>query len=105
MFLMKQCPVKKYMKGKIFMKIKDGYILSTIAGENVVLPSGNDLDLRRMISLNDSGRFLWEQLQEEKSEDDLLNAVVANYENVNTEEVKEFISAFIDSLRENNLLA
>ncbi|MBR4109315.1 MAG: PqqD family protein [Oscillospiraceae bacterium] len=87
------------------MKIKEGYIISTVAGENVVLPTGDDLDLSVMITLNDSAKFLWEQLQEEKTEEGLLQAVVANFENVDQEEVKKFISEFVKSLKEHDFLA
>lgn len=87
------------------MKIKEGYIISTVAGENVVLPTGDELDLSIMITLNDSGKFLWEQLQEDKSEEDLLQAVVANYEDVDQEEAKKFISDFVGHLKEYDLLA
>lgn len=87
------------------MKIKDGYIISTVAGENVVLPTGDDLDMSIMITLNDSGKFLWEQLQDDKTEEDLLQAVVANYEDVDQEEAKRFIADFVGYLREYDLLA
>lgn len=87
------------------MKIKEGYIISTIAGENVVLPSGDELDLSVMITLNDSAKFLWEQLQEEKTEEDLLQAVIANFEDADQDEVKKFISEFVMSLKEHDFLA
>lgn len=87
------------------MKIKDGYIISTVAGENIVLPSGDELDLSVMITLNDTGKFLWEQLQEDKTEEDLLQAVIANYEDVDQEEAKGFIADFVAHLREYDLLA
>ena len=87
------------------MKIKDGFIISTVAGEHVVLPSGGDLDLSIMITLNDTGKFLWEQLQEEKTDEELLQAVLSAYEGADPEQVKEYIAAFVDSLRENNFLA
>ena len=87
------------------MKIKEGYIIRVVAGENVVLPTGDELDLSIMITLNDTGKFLWEQLQEDKSEEDLLQAVVANYEDVDQEEAKKFISDFVGHLKEYDLLA
>ncbi len=87
------------------MKVKEGYIISTVAGENVVLPTGDNLDLSVMITLNDTGRFLWEQLQEEKTEEDLLQAVNGAYEDVDQEEAKKFISEFVGHLREFDLLA
>lgn len=87
------------------MKIKEGYILSSVAGENVVLPTGDELDLSIMITLNDTGKFLWEQLQEDKTEEDLLQAVNAAYEDVDQDEAKKFISDFVGHLREYDLLA
>ena len=86
------------------MKIKEGYIISTVAGENIVLPTGNDLDLSVMITLNDTAKFLWEQLQDEKTEEDLLQAVISSYEDVDQVEAKLFISDFVNKLREHDFL-
>ena len=36
------------------MKLKDDFILRNIAGQTVVLPSGGDLDLNMMITLNET---------------------------------------------------
>lgn len=87
------------------MKIKDGYFLRVVGGENVVLPTGDELDLSIMITLNDTGKFLWEQLLEDKTEEDLLQAVVATYEDVDQEEAKRFIADFVGHLKEYDLLA
>ena len=87
------------------MKIKEGYILRSVGGENVVLPTGDDLDLSVMITLNDTGKFLWEQLQEEKTEEQLLEAVLATYEDVDREEATSYIAAFIAKLKEYDFLA
>lgn len=87
------------------MKIKEGFIISTVAGENVVLPTGGGLDLSIMITLNDTGKFLWEQLQEDKTEEELLQAVIANYGEVDQAEAMSFISDFVNSLKEHDFLA
>ena len=81
------------------MRVKKDYILSTIAGVNVVVPSGDELDLDVMLTLNDTGKFLWEQLQTEKTEAQLLEAVLANYE-TDENEASSYISAFIQKLLE-----
>ena len=44
------------------MKIKEGFILRTVAGETVALPTGGVTNLDMMITLNGTGRFLWEKL-------------------------------------------
>ena len=54
------------------MKIKSDFVLSKISNENVVVPVGRlGAQMHGMITLNDSGAFLWKQLQTEKTEDEL----------------------------------
>ena len=62
------------------MKIKDGFLLRQVAGQTVVLPCGDDLDLNMMINLNDTGAFLWQQLQNETDEAALVAALLAEYD-------------------------
>lgn len=62
------------------MKIKDGYILRVVAKQNVVLPATGDLDLDRMLTLNGTGKFLWEHLEHGAEKDDLIRAMLEHYE-------------------------
>ena len=62
------------------MKIKDGFLLRSVAGQTVVLPTGDELDLNLMITLNETGTFLWEHLQEETDENALVSALLAEYD-------------------------
>ena len=50
------------MQGSMNMKIKEGFLLRQVSGQVVVLPTGNELDLNMMITLNDTGAFLWERM-------------------------------------------
>lgn len=86
------------------MKIKEGFIVRQMAGTNVAVPSGDVMDLDMMITLNDTGCFLWEQLQEEKSVDELVSAVLANYE-VDEATARDYIVKFTDRLKELDFLA
>lgn len=86
------------------MKIKDGYILRTIAGDNVVLPSGDELDLSIMITLNDTGRFLWERLEKGAEVDELVAALLEEYD-VDEATARAGVDAFVTKLEENALLA
>ena len=47
------------------MKLKSGFLLREVAGQVVVLPTGGNLDLDMMITLNETGKFLWERLESE----------------------------------------
>lgn len=86
------------------MKIKEGFLLRKIAGQTVVLPTGGDLDLNMMITLNDTGAFLWEHLQEETDEAALVQALLAEYD-VTEETAAKAVAAFAENLKKNHFLA
>lgn len=86
------------------MKIKDGFILRQVAGQTVVLPVGDDLDLNMMITLNDTGAFLWEKLQSNTGEDALVAALLGEYD-VDEAVAQESVAAFMKKLNENGFLA
>ena len=86
------------------MKLKEGFVLRTVAGENVVIPSGDNLNLNMMLTLNDTGKFLWEQLAEEKTEEELLEAVLAEYD-ITAETAAPYIAEFVAKLDEYGCLA
>lgn len=85
------------------MKLKDGFILRSVAGQSVVLPTGGDLDLNMMITLNDTGAFLWEKLNAETDESGLVAALLAEYD-VDEETAKNAVSAFVKKLNDNGFL-
>ena len=81
------------------MKIKEGYLLRNVADSTVVVPLNDTMTFHGMIKLNDTGRFLWEKLQEEQSREDLLSALCATYE-IDAETAGRDLDGFIDHLRE-----
>lgn len=86
------------------MKISQGFILRKIAGQNIVVPLGvKTLDFNIMISLNDSGAFLWQQLQTDKTEDQLLGALLEEYD-IDEERASEDIKRFINKLEDAEIL-
>ena len=86
------------------MKLKDDSILRNIAGQTVVLPSGGDLDLNMMITLNETGAFLWERLQQETDEAALVAALLAEYD-VDEARASAAVTAFVQKLEANGFLA
>lgn len=85
------------------MKIKDGFLLRQVAGQTVVLPVGGDLDLNMMITLNDTGAFLWEKLQNDCTKDDLVSALLAEYE-VDEPTARTCVETFTKKLSDNDFL-
>ena len=63
------------------MKIKDGYLLREVAGNHVVVPTGKaTLDFSGVITLNGTGAFLWKLLNTDRTEPELLSAILDEYE-------------------------
>lgn len=86
------------------MKLKDGFVLGNIAGEHVVLPSGDDLDLSTMTTLNDTGRFIWERLETETTPEAIVEDILKEYD-ISREDAHRCVAAFLDKLRDYGFLA
>ena len=85
------------------MKLKDGFLLRQVAGQTVVLPVSGDLDLNMMITLNDTGAFLWEHLQNEIDEVALVASLLEEYD-VDEATAKNRVAAFVKKLHDNGFL-
>ena len=87
------------------MKIKSGFLLRTIAGSHIVVPVGNrSQDFNGMMTLNDTAAFLWKQLEQGATEEELVQALLQNYENAEEETCRRNVAGFLAKLREVNCL-
>ncbi|MBQ9946949.1 MAG: PqqD family protein [Oscillospiraceae bacterium] len=86
------------------MKIKNGFMLRKVGTQNVVVAVGEaSRSFNGLIRLNDSGCFLWEKLQSDTTEQQLLTEMLAEYD---TDEAtaKADIARFISALKGADLL-
>lgn len=82
------------------MKIKEGFVLRNIAGSNIVVPVGEtSAEFNGMITLNDSGAFLWKELEKGSDVDGLTAALLREYD-VDEATARSCSAAFIDKLSE-----
>jgi len=82
------------------MKIKSEFILREIMGSYIVVPTGEKLvDFKVMITLNETSAFLWNLLNEEKTFEELVNALTSEYD-VDEETAKNDVSEFIEQLND-----
>lgn len=87
------------------MKIKDGFMLRKVGGQNIVVALGEaSRSFNGIIRLNDTGVFLWQKLQQETSEEQLLAALTAEY-SVDPAQAKADIAEFLSTLKKAALLA
>lgn len=85
------------------MKLKPGFVLREIAGETVVLPTGDKLNLNVMITLNQTGKFLWSRLENDVSIEQLVEDVLSTYE-TDVDTANNAVRAFIAQLNEYGFL-
>jgi hypothetical protein len=69
-------------KNELAMKIRKGFALRQIGGDNVIVPEGIEvIDFNKLISLNDSAMYLWKALQDrEFSVEDAAKLLTDKYE-------------------------
>ena len=78
------------------MKKKTGFYLRNVLGENVVVAEGvENIDFSKIISMNDSAAFLWQQIGEEPfTVDDLVGYFCGEY-NVDEQTAKADAQALV----------
>lgn len=81
------------------MKIKKGFLLRTVGDQNIVFAAGKVAkEFNGIIRLNETGRFLWELLQRDQTEETLVEALTGEYE-VGDADAARDVSAFLAELR------
>ena len=86
------------------MKIKSGYILKQVANQTIVVPTGTEaMNFNGIINLNDSGKLLFQSLQQECETDDLVQILMTHYE-VDRDTAKKDVLSFVKVLQEKHLL-
>ena len=86
------------------MRIKEGFMLREVCGDNIVIPVGeNSVDFKSVIKLNETGVLLWKKLEEGADEEQLLKVITDVY-NVEDEVALADIKGFIDRLDEAGIL-
>lgn len=86
------------------MKIRDGFILREVADNYIVVAVGEAVkSFNGVINLNETGAFLWKQLENGTDKEALIDALLAEYE-VDREVAEKDVDAFIAKLTEAELL-
>ena len=86
------------------LKLDKEYVLRQIGDDYVIVPVGKAaLDFNGMITVNETGAFLWEQLVKGTSKEGLLQTLMETYE-VTQEEAERDIDEFLDVLYKNSIL-
>lgn len=79
------------------MKIKDCFVLKNIAGVNTVISTSLKTTFEGMITLNDTGVFMWKLLEKGSSLDELTEKIVEEY-GIDKPTAQKDVQAFVEKL-------
>ena len=86
------------------LNLKWHYCILSVAGEYTVVPlEVQDTDFRAMITLNKTGAYLWELLQEECAKEVLISKMMERYD-VGEEVAGNDVEQFLYTLKQKGLL-
>ena len=86
------------------MKIKSGFILKNVAGSNLIVPIGENLvDFSQMITINETGAFLFNKLIDGAELDELATALTEEYD-IDFESARADVKKFVDLLSAEGML-
>lgn len=82
------------------MRIKKGFVLREVAGQNMVIATGEaSKDFHGMIKLNSTGKEIWQGMQEGLSEAEIANGLQEKYQidgEKALEDTREFIGKMLE---------
>ena len=86
------------------MKIKDGFVLRKFGGKWLAVTVDDAADEKNvLVTLNETGAFVWELLQKESAYTDVVSELVENYE-IDEAAAKQDLDRFLDACRTAGIL-
>ena len=86
------------------MKPKSGFLLRELDGTAIVVATGDAMGaFSGLITLNQTGTFLWRRLEQGATEEDLVSALLAEYE-ISEEIARKDVQAFLARANDAGLL-
>lgn len=82
------------------MKLNEHYVLKEVAGEYMlVYQDATNVDISKVITVNEVGAFIIKGAGENKSEEDIVNDILKEYQ-VEEEIVRKDVHEYIEKLKE-----
>ncbi len=86
------------------MKLKKDFILREIMGDVVLVPINQSTSqFNGLITVNELGKFIWENLEKVQDENDLLQLILDEYE-VDRDVAKKDLDEFLQVLKDMDII-
>ena len=87
------------------MKIKEGFILRDVADKTFVVAVGElSKTFNGIITLNETGKFIWQLLAVGATEEEIIEKLLAECEDAQREVVQKDVKSFIEQLKGDKIL-
>lgn len=87
------------------MHISENFIMRTVAGENIIVPIGDEASqFQGLITVNESGAFLWKLLQNENISEESIKQAFRKEYGVDEKTADNDVEEFLHILRMRNIL-
>lgn len=88
------------------MKLKDQLILREVAGQYVIVPTGQRVrEVTSIVYISASAAYLWDYMKEhEFTKEELVDRILERYTGVTKEKAAADIDRFLKTLADNNIL-
>ena len=87
------------------MKLKEGFILRQIADTYIVVAIGEEAKKANvMITLNETGKLIWQTLENGATKEEVVEKILSVYEGADKETVEKDVALFIERLAKDNIL-
>lgn len=88
------------------MKLKDQLILREVAGEYVIVPTGQRVrEVTNVVCISASAAYLWDYMKDhEFTKEELIQRILEHYQGVTREQAEQDIDRFLTVLSDNGIL-
>ncbi len=82
------------------MKAKKDFLLRSVCEEDILVPVGEESQhFNGLIRLNSTGVWLWKQLEEELSEEELVQRMCDHYAGLDKDTAARDLKEFLDTVK------
>ena len=87
------------------MKLKYNFVTNEVADKIVAVPVGDDLEkFNGFVKMNDIGAYIFNMLKNDVTEDEIVAAMLKDYEDATEQEVRETVKEFTNKLKAENVI-
>ena len=87
------------------MKLKYNFVTNEVADKIVAVAVGDDLEkFGGFIKMNGTGAYIFNMLKNDVTEDEIVTAMLKDYEDATEQEVRETVKEFTGKLKAENVI-